>query len=122
MYAFLDRFFFVFHGFIVVFILFGWTWRKTRAANLAVILLTAFSWTVLGIWYGFGYCFCTDWHYRVRMKIGYSDMPSSYVKFLLDSLLGTDINPELVDAFTLVLFICAFTASVYRNVITRPRR
>lgn len=39
MYAFLDKFFFVFHSALIVFNLFGWIWRKTRAANLVVVLL-----------------------------------------------------------------------------------
>ena len=116
MYAFLDKFFFVIHTFIIVFVLFGWIWKKTRVANLTVILLTAFSWFILGIWYGFGYCFCTDWHYRVRIELGYSDMPYSYVKFLIDSLLGTDINAKLVDIFTLGFFLLAFILSIYINI------
>jgi hypothetical protein len=116
-YALLDKFFFVFHSFIIVFVLFGWAWKKTRLANLIVILLTAFSWFILGIWYGFGYCFCTDWHYQVRMKLGFSDMPPSYVKFLIDTLLGTDLNSKLVDISTLTFFFLAFVISIYVNIM-----
>jgi hypothetical protein len=81
-----------------------------------MLLLTAFSWFVLGIWYGFGYCFCTDWHYQIRMKLGYFDMPSSYVKFLIDSLTGSDINAKLVDIFTLIFFLLALIASIIANM------
>ena len=115
-YALLDKFFFVFHSFIIIFVLLGWIWKKTRVANLILILLTAFSWIILGIWYGFGYCFCTDWHYQVRIKLGYSDMPSSYVKFLIDSLMGMDINPKLTDIFTFTFFLLALIVSVYCNM------
>ncbi|MBC8462604.1 MAG: DUF2784 domain-containing protein [Deltaproteobacteria bacterium] len=116
MYALLDKFFFVFHSFIIVFNLLGWIWEKTRVANLIMLLLTAFSWFILGIWYGFGYCFCTDWHYQVRMKLGYFDMPSSYVKFLIDSLTGLDINAKLVDIFTFTFFLLALIASILINM------
>ena len=116
MYPFLDKFFFVFHSAIITFALFGWMWKKTRAANLMVLLMVAFSWFILGIWYGFGYCFCTDWHYRVRMKLGYFDMPTSYVKFLIDSLTGLDINTKLVDIFTVAFFSLAFGASCLTNI------
>jgi len=75
---------------------------KTRKANLMVLLITAFSWFILGIWYGWGFCFCTEWHYQVRMKLGYFDMPSSYVKFLIDSVTGLDVNSKLVDMLTLI--------------------
>jgi len=115
-YVLLDKFFFVFHSFIIVFNLLGWIWEKTRVANLIMLLLTAFSWFILGIWYGIGYCFCTEWHYQVRMKLGYFDMPSSYVKFLIDSLTGLDINAKLADIFTFTFFLLALIASVLTNI------
>jgi hypothetical protein len=89
---FLDKFFFVFHSTWIVFLLFGWAWRKTRRANLAVIVLTAFSWFILGIWYGYGYCPSTDWHWMVRVRLGYKDLPNSYTKFLVDSLTGWNVS------------------------------
>jgi hypothetical protein len=122
MYAFLDKFFFAFHSALMVFILFGWTWRKTRIANFIVILLTAFSWTVLGIWYGFGYCPSTDWHWQVRMKLGYTDLPSTYTKFLIDSLTGLNMNETLVDFFAVLFLLLALFASTYTNVRDWKRR
>ena len=116
MYAFLDKFFFVFHSTLMVLILFGWIWRKTRIANLIVVLLTAFSWFILGIWYGFGYCPSTDWHWQVRMKLGHYDMPSSYTKFLIDSLTGMDVNAKLVDIFAVLFLTLALFASILTNV------
>jgi len=116
MYAFLNIFFFVFHSTLIIFNLFGWIWKKTRLANLVVILLTAFSWTILGIWYGFGFCPCTDWHWQVREKLGYFDMPSSYTKFLIDSLTGLDVKEILVDTLAVTLLALALVASVFTNV------
>jgi len=122
MYAFLNKFFFVFHSALMVFNLFGWIWRKTRIANLIVVLLTAFSWTFLGIWYGFGYCPSTDWHWQVRMKLGYTDMPSSYTKFLIDSLTGLKTNETLVNFFAVLFLLLALLASVWTNVRDWRRR
>jgi hypothetical protein len=116
MYAFLNKFFFVFHSAIIVLILFGWAWKKTRLANLVVILLTAFSWFILGLWYGYGYCPSTDWHWRVRAKMGLRDLPSSYTKFLIDSLTGWDISQKAVDILTLILLTGALTASLLMNI------
>ena len=116
MYTFLDRFFIIFHTFIIFFDLFGWIWKKTRLANLIVLLTTAFSWFILGIWYGFGYCFCTDWHYQVRMKLGYHDMAYSYVKFLVDSMTGLDIDARFVDILTFSFFFLALIASIFVNI------
>jgi len=122
MYAFLDKFFFVFHSTLIVLILFGWAWKKTRLFNLAIILLTAFSWFILGIWYGYGYCPSTDWHWRVRAKLGIRDMPSSYTKFLVDSFTGWDVKQKTVDIITLILLIGALTVSLCANIKTWRKR
>ncbi len=116
MYAFLDKFFFVFHSTLIVFNLLGWIWKKTRLANLIVISLTFLSWFILGIWYGFGYCPSTDWHWLVRRKLGYYDLPSTYTKFLIDSLTGWDVNPELVKILTVLLLALALFASIWTNI------
>jgi hypothetical protein len=113
---FLNLFFFVFHSSLILFILFGWMWKKTRKANLAVILMTAFSWFFLGIWYGYGYCPSTDWHWKVRMKLGIYDMPSSYVEFLIETLTGWDVSRSLVDVVALIFLVAALSASCITNV------
>lgn len=115
MLVFLDKFFFAFHSAVIVFALFGWACRKTRKANLAVILFIAFSWFILGIWYGYGYCPCTDWHWRVREGLGFVDMPSSYTKFLIDKVTGWDVDQRSVDVLTLVLLAAAFSVSLAAN-------
>ncbi len=114
-YLVLDHLFLAFHTLVIAFNLFGWLWHKTRFANLVLLLLTASSWFILGIWYGIGYCPCTDWHWQVKAKLGHSDMPASYIKFLLDSFTGMSVNAELVDTLTAVLFFLALGASFYTN-------
>jgi hypothetical protein len=120
--AFLNIFFFVFHSSLIVFNLFGWTWKKTRLANLITLLLTALSWFVLGIWYGFGFCPCTEWHWQVRIKMGLYDMPASYIKFLVDSLTGLDVNAEVVDVVTLAALFLALAGSITTNLIEWRRK
>ncbi|MDH5543067.1 MAG: DUF2784 domain-containing protein [Nitrospinota bacterium] len=112
---FLDSFFFIFHTLILFFNLFGWIWRSTRKANLALLSLTAFSWFGLGIWYSWGYCPCTDWHWQVKRSLGQQELPYSYIKYLLDTLLGTDLDAGLVDATTVALFLLALFISAYLN-------
>lgn len=120
-YHLLNIFFFVFHSVLMLFILFGWISRRIRRINLVVILLTAFSWFILGIWYGFGYCPSTDWHWRVREHLGYFDQPDSYTKFLLDSLTGGDLPVGLVDTISVSCLILAFAASILMNIKDRRR-
>jgi hypothetical protein len=120
--AFLNVFFFVFHSGLILFVLFGWTWKKTRLVNLVVILLVAFSWFVLGLRYGYGYCPSTDWHWQVRARMGYPDMPSSYTKFLVDSFTGWNVDQTVVDVFTLALLVFALGASLLVNLRDMRRK
>jgi len=116
LYFFLDKFFFIFHSSLILFNLTGWIWKKTRKANLFLLFLTACSWFILGIWYGFGFCPCTEWHYQIRIKLGYFDMPNSYIKFLIDSLIGLEVNAKVVDIFTLIFFLAALLLSLFFNI------
>jgi len=111
-----DLFFFFFHTALIFFNLLGWIPRKTRRLNLFSLLLTGFSWFFLGIWHGFGYCPCTEWHYQVRYRLGLFDMPDSYIDFLLQKLFSLHFPAGLVDVFTLGFFLLALFASLYFNL------
>lgn len=113
---FLDYFFIIFHTVLILFNLFGWIFKITRKWNLILLLLTVFSWVVLGYFYGWGYCFCTDWHWDVRHKLGYIDMPNSYVKFLLDFITGLDWNAKLVDILTICFLMISLLLSTFFNL------
>ncbi|HNR31147.1 MAG TPA: DUF2784 domain-containing protein [Candidatus Hydrogenedentes bacterium] len=115
MYEVLNGFCFLFHTVFVLFILFGWVARKTRPWHLGACLLTAFSWGILGIRYGFGYCPFTDWHWHIREHLGYADMPRSYLKFLFDKITGLDANADLVDNTAVAAFAAATLLSLALN-------
>jgi hypothetical protein len=118
----LDIFFFVFHSAFILFILTGWAWKRTRLAHLVAVGLTALSWFGLGIWYGFGYCPFTDWHWQVRYALGYLDLPSSYIKFFIDTLTAWDVNAMLVDIITVAALILASGSSIYLNLRDRTEK
>ncbi|WP_343701423.1 DUF2784 family protein [Chitinophaga sp.] len=115
-YQFLNIFFFVFHTVFTLFNITGWMFPAIRKWNLITLLLTAFSWFVLGIWYGWGYCFCTDWHWDVRGRLGYHDAQNSYIHFLLVKLTGLDMNAQTVELLTLIVFLASLVFSVWLNV------
>ena len=115
-YAFLNIFFFVFHTVFTLFNMTGWIFRKTRKWNLVTLVLTALSWFVLGIWYGWGYCLCTDWHWEVREQLGYHDQQRSYIHFLLLKFTGIDFNEKMVENVTLAGFLIALVLSIWLNI------
>jgi Protein of Unknown function (DUF2784) len=89
--------FFTLHSAWILFNCLGWVWRKTRVWHLVTVSLTALSWFGLGVWYGWGYCPCTDWHWQVRARLGYHD-PPSYIQLLIRQLIRVDTGPILANA------------------------
>ncbi len=116
----LNAFFFVFHTVWMLFNCAGWAWRKTRRWHLATTLLTAGSWFILGIWYGFGYCICTDWHWQVRRALGYEDGGHSYTYLMIHTLTGLDPSPLTTDILTGGVFAVTTVLTVVLNL--RDRR
>jgi len=113
----LDIFFVLFHTFIVFFNLFGWIWKRTRKYNLFLLLLTGGSWLFLGLLVGtLGYCPLTDWHFEVLEKLGRTDLPLSYIKYLADRLTGLSYSSVIVDRITLYSFLAALIISLFLNI------
>jgi hypothetical protein len=107
----------VFHSSLILFNLFGWIWRKIRVFNLITLSLTGASWLFLGLIYGnLGYCPLTDWHFSILTRLGKTDLPDSYVKYLIDRISGLDINASLVDHITLYAFLLALVLSLFFNI------
>lgn len=121
-YRFLNLFFFFFHSCLIIFNLFAWIWRKTRLINLIIILLTLGSWFILGLWYGYGYCPFTDWHWQVREKLGYYDHPPSYTAFLVREITGWEPPDELINQLTMGFLLAALIASMFVNSYDFIRR
>jgi hypothetical protein len=111
--------FFVFHSAWILFNCAGWMWKQTRQCHLVTVSLTAVSWFGLGLWYGWGYCPCTDWHWQVRARLGYHD-PPSYIQLLIREVIGADPGPESSDALALVTLTVVAGISVVMNI--RDRR
>ncbi|MFH2096218.1 MAG: DUF2784 domain-containing protein [Bacteroidota bacterium] len=109
---FFDIFFILFHSLFTVFNMLGWIWKKTRKYHLITIGLTALSWFVLGIWYGWGYCFCTDWHWKIRDMLGKPIRSHSYIHFLIKEITGADLNEKFVDYSVLVIFLLCVGLSI----------
>ena len=105
MYVFLDWFFLVFHGIFTLFNIVGWIPQQTRKIHLWTINLTIFSWAGLGLIYGWGYCFLTDWHYQVLYKLGESNLPRSYITYTLDRVFGLSLPDPFVLKATGVVFL-----------------
>ena len=115
----LDIFFTLLHLVIIVFNLIGWVWAKTRRFHFYCIVLTAISWFILGIWYGWGYCPITDWQWQIKERLGEHNLPNSFIKYFADQVSGKNIDAHLVDTLTVVFFFLAAGLSVYVNFLKK---
>ena len=112
--------FFVFHTGWIAFNCFGWIWRRTRPWQLATLSLTALSWFGLGLWFGWGYCPCTDWHWQVRARLGFRD-PPSYIQLLIEELAGIDIGTNASDALAVITLAVATILGATLTIRDRRR-
>lgn len=119
MYQLYDFLFTILHLVIVGFNLFGWIWPSTRKLHFILVLLTAGSWLVLGIWYGMGYCPITDWQWQVKEKLGESNLPNSFIKYYADKVTGQNVSADFIDAATAICFAIAAFTSVYLNFVKK---
>ena len=110
-----DILFTLLHIIIILFNLFGWIFPATRKANLVCIMITAFCWFVLGIWFGWGYCPVTDWQWHIKEQLGETNLPASFITWLANKITGMRFSDALINLLTLVFFLLAVIASVYFN-------
>ncbi|MBA2498320.1 MAG: DUF2784 domain-containing protein [Chitinophagaceae bacterium] len=122
MLVFLNILYTIFHIVITLFNMVGWIFPKTRKLHLITIALTFGSWFILGFWYGFGYCFLTDWHWDVKKKLGETNLPSSFIKYFADRISGKDISANLVNNVTLTVFFITIILTIYYNFFHKKRR
>jgi hypothetical protein len=117
MYQLFDFLFTMLHLVIIGFNLLGWIWPSTRKLHFIVVLLTAGSWLILGIWYGLGYCPITDWQWQIKEHLGETNLPNSFVKYYADKMTGYNLSANFIDAATAISFATAAVLSVYLNFI-----
>ncbi|MEJ6981531.1 DUF2784 domain-containing protein [Pedobacter sp. P351] len=94
-------------------------WKSTRKIHFYCVMITAFSWVILGIWFGLGYCPLTDWQWQIKAKLGEQNLPGSFIKYMADKLTGKSISSLLIDYITAFSFAIAAFLSVYFNFINK---
>lgn len=114
-YHFLDWFFVIFHSGLTLFNVFGWIWKKTRLANFITLSVTAASWFGLGIFYGIGFCPLTEWHWQVLRKSGETNLPYSYINYLIHRVSGIYLGDKTAETITVLFFVFSLVMSVCFN-------
>lgn len=110
------------HVSLIIFNITGWIFDSTRKIHLFVLIFTLSSWVIGGFFFGFGYCFLTDWHYTILVRMGYKDLPPSFITLVLDWFFGVSISGQAADILTGTVFTLALSASVYMFINRKKRK
>lgn len=103
-------------GFVVL-----WLPPATVRIHRWLVGLTAFSWLVIGYFFGFGYCFLTDWHWQIKRARGITDLPGSFLKYAGDYATGADLPASTVDTVAASVFVGGCAAALFRYLSGRRK-
>jgi len=109
------------HIIIIGFNLFAWMFSATRKAHFICVIITAFCWFVLGIWFGWGYCPVTDWQWHIKEKLGEINLPASFITYYADKITGRNFSDTFINTLTLMLFLLAAIISVHVNFFKKKK-
>ncbi len=110
-----------FHNLIIGINVFGWIAPRTRFLQRWVLLLTTLSWVGLGAFYGWGYCFLTDWHWSVKRQLGERALPPSYIQYILRHKLGFNVPDFWVDVGTGTVFVLLLLITAGQMLYSRKK-
>lgn len=115
---------FLFHTGLVFFNMLGWIWRRTRVLHLITMGLTAFSWFALGAVYGWGYCFCTDYHAYVLRQLENPHAELTFIQLMLKRLFGVSLTAPVAGRLALwgFVLIAAATCAAWSRELYQGRK
>ena len=99
------------HVVVVLFNMFGWIWRRTRVLHLITMSLTACSWFALGAIYGWGYCFCTDYHAHILRQLNDPDANLTFIQLIFKRLFGISLDQSFADNLAIIVFVLILIAT-----------
>ena len=122
MLQFLDILLFATHFVVMMFIILGWIWPKTRKAHLILLAATLLSWFVMGYWKGWGYCILTDWEWDIKRELGETNLPSSYTAYIFNSILGLNLSRIVVDYITALGLLFGVVMAIYFTWLKKSKK
>lgn len=110
------------HSGLLLFVMFAWIPLKTRRAHLIILFVVLFSWIALGYWFGFGYCVLTDWHWTIKKHLGETELPSSFIAWIVKKLFGVSLSDGVVAILAYGILGFSLVMSVLLNIKDSLRR
>ena len=109
------------HISLILLVFMGWWFYETRLISLILIAGTFISWYGLKPFFAkgskYGYCVITDLHWAVRRRMNLPTPDSGYMKYLSDRLLGDNIESDLIEKITLLLFGVSILGAITTSIL-----
>jgi hypothetical protein len=109
-----DLFFMALHLGVIFVNLCGWAWRPLVRLQRWMLGVTLLSWFGAGAAYGWGYCFLTDWQWRIKEQRGETDLPASFITYLLRIATGEDHSRALADSLVVAAILFGLAGAIWR--------
>jgi hypothetical protein len=93
-----------------------WMSFRTLKISQMTLLSTLVSWLGFGFFYGFGYCFLTDWHWQLKHQMGDVNLPPSYIKLVLDRTFRQDFDANLIDKMTIMILLVSIVGCTIQTL------
>ena len=104
------------HLLVILFVATGWMVSALLPFHLALTGLTLMCWFILGLWFGFGYCPISDWHWKFKGALGDGQPQGSYIHFVLQHMRKNKISAAVVDKVVLVGTVVIMGISLFLNL------
>lgn len=102
---------------LILFSLIGWMFDKTRPFHFWTLASILFAWLILGWLVGtIGYCPITDLHWDIKRALGESQLPNSFIKYILDWIFQLDFNRQYVDQMTGIVMVLLVTITGWKRI------
>jgi hypothetical protein len=120
-YTIIDILFNTMHIFAILINCFGWAFKKTLRINLLLLLITISSWSILGLFYGVGFCFLTMFHSLSLDFFGRPSIPFSYLDYIILEKLNINTSSNIISLTSIFFIFSALAISLKRNFITKDK-
>lgn len=117
-YTLADNIFNILHILAILINCFGWAFSKTLKLNLWFLLLTISSWSILGLFFGIGFCFLTEVHSLALGLIGSPSINFSYLDYLLLVKLKIPISSNTISILSILAVFTSLGISIKKNLPT----
>jgi hypothetical protein len=94
----------------------GWIFPTTRTLHFWAVITILFAWLGIGWYVGtIGYCPITDYHWEIKRSLGETQLPNSFIKYMLDWVFQADFERKAVDQLTGIVMVLVVTITGWKK-------